>query len=193
MTTDKATTPPLTGAELGIVRDGWMTQEFVNEAFEYVDGDLFWKVRPSSHFSSVAVARSRNTSLAGKKAGTNQGDYISVNFPRPRSLVKLHRIIFLMHHGYLPAEIDHIDGNPFNNRIENLRPVTRSQNMRNTRTRRKTATGVKGVGMKGKRFHAFIKKDKKQIHLGMFATLEEAIAARKLAEKEHYGEYANDR
>lgn len=172
-------------------KNGWMTQAYAEEAFEYADGDLIWKVRPLSHFNNEQGQLAFNSRFAGKKAGTTTHGYVTVHIAN--ALFKAHRIVFLMHHGYMPKEIDHIDGNSLNNRIENLRPVSRSQNMRNTATQKRSRTGIKGVGIKGEKFCAFIKKDKKQIHLGMFDRLEDAAAARKQAEKEHYGEYANDR
>jgi hypothetical protein len=172
-------------------RDGWMTQEYAHEAFEYRDGELFWKVRPLHHFVDEHAQKTFNSIRPGKRAGGVTDGYMEVRMTL--SGVKVHRIVFVMHHGFLPDEVDHIDGNPLNNRIENLRAASRSQNMRNTRTQRRTRTGVKGVSIKGKRFCAFIIKDDRQLHLGMFDTLEQAAAARKQAEREQYGEYANDR
>jgi hypothetical protein len=172
-------------------KDGWMTQQYAHEAFEYVDGELFWKARPLSHFASEPAQRTFNARRPGKKAGTPTDGYMEIRMAK--SGVKVHRIVFVMHHGYLPDEVDHIDGNTMNNRIENLRAANRSQNMHNTRTQRRSKTGVKGVSIKGGKFCAFIKTNKKQIHLGMFDRLEDAAQARKQAEKKYHGEYANDR
>lgn len=174
-------------------RDGWMTQEYAHEAFSYVDGELYWKERPVTHFRNESDQKRFNNFRAGKKAGTIADGYIEVCMPK--SGVKAHRIIFLMHHGYLPDEVDHKDGDTFNNRIDNLRAASRGQNMRNIGLRKDNKTGVKGVAMhkaSGK-FHAFIKTNKKQISLGLFERLEDAAKARKNAEEKYHGEYANAR
>jgi len=54
-------------------------------------------------------------------------------------------LIFLYHHGYLPKFVDHIDGNKKNNRIENLREATKSQNAMNQKVSTRNTSGIKGV------------------------------------------------
>ena len=60
---------------------------------------------------------------------------------------KCHRLIWFLCKGEDPVgfEIDHIDGNPWNNRIENLRKVPRQINVRNAKQRRDNKTGTTGV------------------------------------------------
>lgn len=57
----------------------------------------------------------------------------------------LHRIIFLLAHGYLPEGIDHIDGDRFNNRIENLRAANQSQNCLNRSAHKNNKSGYKNI------------------------------------------------
>ena len=58
---------------------------------------------------------------------------------------KLHRIIFLYHKGYLPDIIDHINGDRYDNRIENLREANTYQNRQNSRIYSTSKSGVKNV------------------------------------------------
>ena len=57
----------------------------------------------------------------------------------------VHQIVYLMHHGFIPKEIDHINGIKSDNRIENLRGVTRSQNFLNRGISVSNSSGVKNV------------------------------------------------
>jgi hypothetical protein len=57
----------------------------------------------------------------------------------------LHRVIFLLINGYLPKGIDHVDGDRFNNRIENLRAATQRENCLNRVTHKSNKTGYKNV------------------------------------------------
>ena len=92
-----------------------LTQRETLEIFEYADGHLFWRVARSSR------------APAGKKAGSlHPSGYIKVgvnghNYP-------IHRLIFLMHHGWLPKNVDHRDLNKLNNRTENLRSAATTKN-----------------------------------------------------------------
>ena len=60
-------------------------------------------------------------------------------------LIAKHRVIFFEHHGWWPDEIDHIDGDRYNNAIENLRAVTHTENTRNAKLRKDSTTKIKGV------------------------------------------------
>jgi hypothetical protein len=110
-----------------------------------------------------------------------------------KRLIKGHRAAWAITYGYFPiGEIDHIDNNPSNNRIENLREVDRSKNQMNTKTPKNNTSGVKGVHYCNpkRKWIANISIDKKKICIGHFASIEEAIKARKQKEKDIHGEYA---
>ena len=88
-----------------------------------------------------------------------------------------HRIVWLWHHGEWPKGcIDHIDRNPLNNRIENLRDVTRSQNKQNQLASKNNKCGIKGVYWHApfKRWRAEIGHCGKQLCIGQFKTIDEA-------------------
>jgi hypothetical protein len=86
----------------------------------------------------------------------------------------VHRIIYLMHHGHMPEFVDHKNGDHLDNRIENLRSATRSENNRNAKLRVDNTSGIKGVGLHRGKWRARINVDNQQIHLGYFETKEEA-------------------
>jgi hypothetical protein len=103
----------------------------------------------------------------------------------------VHRVIWLWTYGYFPeGQIDHIDGNPANNRIVNLRDVSQSENQKNRRVPKNSPLGVMGVRRHGRMFGARILIEGKSKHLGSFDNLEEAIAVRKAFEQD-YGYHEN--
>lgn len=99
----------------------------------------------------------------------------------------------LLHRAILDAEkglfVDHINGNPLDNRRENLRITDHFGNMRN-RKKHRGDHPFKGVRPKGKGFQARIRIGHKQKHLGTFSTQEAAAYAYDAAAIEHYGEFA---
>lgn len=102
---------------------------------------------------------------------------------------KLHRLIM----GAGPGEeVDHINGNPLDNRRSNLRMATSAQNKWNTRRFSNNTSGYRGVSFRKDRgkFRAYINLDNKQRSLGMFHTAEEAARAYDAAAKELFGEFA---
>jgi len=91
------------------------------------------------------------------------------------------------------SHIDHINGDKLDNRRENLRVVTPGRNQVNRhRLNRNNTSGTRGVQRTNQSqrnpWRAQITVDHKNIHLGLFATEQEAIAARRDAELLHYGE-----
>ena len=104
----------------------------------------------------------------------------------------MHRMIFLVHHGYLPEVIDHIDGNQDNNNIKNLRGVTLSQNQFNRKIDKRSTTGVKGVTWckKNQRYVAQIRIHYKEHYVGSFKALEDATKAIIEFREKHHGEFA---
>lgn len=88
-------------------------------------------------------------------------------------------------------DIDHINGIRDDNRIENLRTVTRSINLKNKRKLPENKTGYRGVlRLKGGQFLARVWSDGRQIKLGVFSTAAEAGEARIKAER-NYGYHEN--
>ena len=87
--------------------------------------------------------------------------------------------------------VDHIDGDPLNNCLSNLRWCTHAENMRNRKKHRNNTSGHKGVSfhkVSGK-WRAQIKVDGEKNHLGLYDSPEEAAAAYEEAAKEAFGEY----
>lgn len=95
-----------------------------------------------------------------------------------------HRAAWVVFHGQWPNFIDHINGNKADNRIVNLRAVSRVENQRNLKLMRSNTSGVSGVGvsLNGSRWLARIWDGNKQVSLGVFDTFDEAVAARRAAE-----------
>ena len=86
-------------------------------------------------------------------------------------------------------QIDHINGDKLDNRRENLRSATQSQNSMNSRIKNKT--GYKGVTKTNQKWGAQIKVNGQQIWLGTFNTPEEAHDAYREAAEQYFGEFAN--
>lgn len=106
----------------------------------------------------------------------------------------LHRLVLLYHTGESPEMVDHIDGNPENNRIENLRACTSAQNQYNSARKVTNRSGHKGVVFHPKcprkPWQAKIAKAGRVFSLGYYPTREEAAAAYALGAAEHAGEFA---
>lgn len=106
----------------------------------------------------------------------------------------LHRGVWMWHHGEIPAglDIDHINLDKTDNRIENLRLCTRSQNMANTGSRARTKNpGLpKNVQLMEGKLRALVTKDGKLHYRGPFATVEEAVIAATALRTELHGEFA---
>jgi len=105
-----------------------------------------------------------------------------------------HRIAWLVHYGEYPScHIDHIDGNPGNNSISNLRLAPGNINQRNRSLFKTNKSGCHGVNYhkKDRKWHAKINDNEGNvIHLGCFSVVCDAVKARKLAEIE-YGYHLN--
>jgi len=145
--------------------------------FEYKDGNLVRKVN-------------RRKAKAGDPATYNGGRYMRVRLNGKAE--QAHRIIFLMHHGYLPEVVDHIDGDAFNNRIENLREATQQQNCLNRRLRSDNSCKVPNVFWHkdhGK-YSVQVSVDGKQKHVGYYDNLKAASIVAHEARQKHYGNFA---
>lgn len=106
-----------------------------------------------------------------------------------------HRIAWALHYGeWPPRHIDHKNRNPADNRIENLRLATGTQNSANSGMNRRNKSGVKGVfwnRFRGK-WQAIVGYNGKLILVGSFDRMEDAVVARQKAANEIFGEFANE-
>lgn len=161
--------------------------------YDGLTGQILWKSRPQSMFPSHWSFMRWNERYAGKPAGreTSKGAILMFFKKRP---VLAHRIAFYLLHGYCPEQVDHKDGNPGNNRADNLRAASGSQNCCNRGISARNTSGVKGVSLEKKTglWKAYIKVGGKQTHLGRFPTLEEAAEARRIKAAEAHGEFARE-
>lgn len=147
-------------------------------------GALIWK-----HSDNQRSAW--NGKFAGKAAGYIRNDgYRIINLAG--SYLYAHRIIWAMTMGEWPDQIDHINGDRSDNRLENLRSVSATENNRNLRRRAKSVSGRTGVfwDSVNNRWGASIQVDGRSIWLGRFNTVSEAGAARSAAEA-RYGFHQN--
>jgi hypothetical protein len=152
--------------------------------YEPETGKLYWLERPLEMFSDEWLGKSWNTRFAGREALTADNGhgypFGTVNYNR----LKAHRVIWAMVHGEWPkGEIDHINGQRDDNRLVNLRCVTRAENARNRARMKRNTSGRTGVYWQGRcgKWVASINGT----YLGIFERFEDAVAARERAEIEH--------
>ena len=127
----------------------------------------------------------RGSQQAGTEAGCiNSRGYLQIS--TNKKIYLAHRLAWLYVYGYMPENyLDHIDRDPNNNRIENLREVSHSCNLRNCDNRADNTSGVKGVRWVrpiGK-WVATITADQRRIWLGQYADYADAACARLAAEQ----------
>jgi hypothetical protein len=157
--------------------DQILTQDYLKQLFDYKDGYLYWKVDRG------------NNRLIGKKAGvkTKTGyRKICVNSTRHPA----HRLIFLYHHGYLPFEVDHIEG--LSNCIENLRAATHAENMRNCKISKDNTSGFKNVSWHkaSQKWRVTVQINNKPLNLGVFNDIELADLVAQEARDKYHGKFA---
>ena len=156
-------------------------------------GKLHWKHRSPSFFKTEANANAWNARYAGKEAftskdgnGYHNGCIFSVS-------THAHIVVWAIHYGEYPASVvDHADGDPSNNKINNLRLATRQENNRNRRPSRGSSSRYLGVMWRPAKgfWEAAIRFDGKQHFLGYFRDEWEAAQAYNRAASEKFGEFA---
>jgi hypothetical protein len=153
----------------------------IEELREYLDyepqtGVLRWK-------------KSCGCVKAGAIAGSTQGNgYSAIRINKVKVLA--HRAAFALHHGRWPHPCcDHIDGDVLNNRADNLRECSLSNNQHNSRLRKDNSTGVKGVGKNGGGYLARVGLNGRA-YTKRFRHLEDAAAWVKQAREQLHGEFA---
>jgi hypothetical protein len=158
-----------------------LTKEQALELFEYSDGNLIRK--------KVTIPKMKVGEVAGFINKTT--GYVSVKIYG--KAYKVHQIVYLMHHGFIPKEIDHINGNRADNRIENLREVTRTQNRMNSKMPKTNTSGIKNVHWKKqhKKWEVILIINGKRKDFGRYADLELAELVAIEARNKYHGKYAN--
>ncbi len=152
-------------------------------------GKLFWLHRsidlyPGDKKTSEALVQTWNAAFAGKEAFTatnNQGYNVGRIFDRG---YLAHQIIFAIVEGRFAEFIDHVSGDRADNRWINLREATRAENQRNMKIPSHNTSGIMGVSQRHNgKWRAQIHIGGKGYHLGLYSTKEDAITARRAAEK----------
>jgi hypothetical protein len=147
-----------------------LTQDRLHHLFTYQDGSLV-----------------RRVSIKGYHAGTVTGKMTEKGYVTAMvdgKHYRLHHLVWMYHHGYFEKELDHINRDRTDNRIENLRPCNHSQNLGNSRPRRNGYKGVSLCKCTG-RWRAQLKG-----HIGRFDTEEEAALAYNAAALAYFGDFA---
>lgn len=148
-------------------------------------GKLFWRWRDD-------VPKSWNTKWAGKEALTaDDGEgYSAGKIFKHR--FRAHRVIWAIVYGHWPEQsVDHINGLRSDNRIENLRKATLSENQWNKSASKRNTSGFKGVtwhSVTGK-WQARVSKHGDTKYLGLFTNVDDAAAAYSAAASKMHGEF----
>ena len=163
-------------------------------SYDPVTGVFRWLPRPVRP-EFLRTDRGFNTRCAGKIAGCDNGKgYLVIEIDAVG--YKAHRLAWLYMTGRWPKDqIDHKNRRRSDNRIENLREATVTENDINGARPHRRVAPYRGLGFNrqntNKPWNAKIAVNKKRISLGYFATPEEAHAAYCAAAKKHHGEFAS--
>lgn len=160
-----------------------LNQEYVKLLFDYKDGFLYWKVQKGTMIKIGQRAAHLQKMKSGNRY-TVRIDYKSYYCSR---------IIFLWHKGYLPEFVDHTDRDKLNDKINNLRASTKSQNCQNKSSHKNSASKYLGVHQNNShtKWKACIYVNGKNMHLGTFETDVLAALAYNEAAKKYHGEFAS--
>ena len=148
-------------------------------------GEFRWRKRSGSGRSNAGW----NARYVGKVAGSlNQTGYRQIKIDGRMHCA--HKLAWLWGTGEWPSgELDHINRCRDDNRVENLRPATRSQNCSNTKLHKSNTTGFRGVCAHRGRWEASIGRDGKRYYLGAFRDKADAAAAYDRAARAVHGDF----
>jgi hypothetical protein len=159
-----------------------LEQKRALELFEYRDGKIYCKSKTS--------IKSNKTKIGQEVGNLTGSQYLRTKIDYKEYFV--HKIIFLMHHGYIPQIVDHIDGNRLNNNISNLRAVNLSQNQHNRGIDRRNKSGAKNVYFckRTNKWAVVLSIKNKSIFFGRFDDIELADLVATEGRVKYHGEYA---
>lgn len=150
-------------------------KEYLNSILYYCDGRLYAKV-------------TRGNVKAGKLLGNDHGGYKRLCILGVHYLV--HRVIWKMHHGYDAINIDHINNDRSDNRIENFKEITHKDNSRKQIMPINNSSGFIGVSLvkTSNKYKSMIRVDGKDIVIGTFSDINEAATAYNDAARKYHGD-----
>jgi hypothetical protein len=166
-----------------------ITQAELKAKFDYRDdGQLVRKVSvmgPSGRIGSTIGFVLRDTTRPDKQG------YLATKIHGHHYCV--HKLIWLWHYGEIPDQLDHINRDSLDNRIENLRPATASQNTMNRKLFSNNRSGCRGVSWNKRqnKWFAYVDVNKRRKNLGYFQDLELADLVATEARDLYHGEFAN--
>lgn len=159
-----------------------MTPDEVRHVFSYLPtGHLVWR------------ERRRGVSAGGVAGAFDARGYLQIEVDG--KVYKAHRLIWLWHGHPLPPEIDHVNCDKADNRIENLRAASKAENMRNAKLSGRNKSGVKGVYFESctGKWRVSLMVDRKTLRFGRFDDLELAALVIAEARAKHHGAFARHR
>jgi len=160
---------------MAVTKEKPLTREYLAERLQIIpeQGKFIWASCPRKDF------------LVGTEAGVkNAYGYRVIKIDQVR--YRASHLMILWQTGSLPTEeVDHINGDPFDDRAENLRCVSRVENSKNLKLYSKNKHGAPGIRHRGGLYSVKVGSGKNETSVGSFKTLEEAKVARFWAEKQH--------
>ncbi len=170
--------------------------DFLNKILRYDNdtGMVYWKERDESITPNTSALKKWNTIYSYTEAGwKNKKGYITIGVKHDietnGKLIKLlcHRVVFALVNGRWPETLlDHRNGNPSDNRINNLEESNHSKNAKNSKPYGQS--GYKNIQYDSRgdgKWRVRIRVNGKEVHIGNYKRLEDAIEARDIAYREH--------
>jgi hypothetical protein len=149
------------------------------DMLEYKNGELYWT-------SNASVK------MRGKLAGSlNNRGYRKIEINGKK--YGAHQIVFALHNGYIPEVLDHINNNPSDNRIENLRAATKSENGYNRKQILSNTSGAKNVSYRQdtNKWRVDIRIDGKPFCFGSYDDFDLADLVATEARNKYHGQFKN--
>jgi hypothetical protein len=155
-----------------------LNKEYLEKILRYEDGKLFWKEPKLGRNLNKEAGCILNNGY--KVIGINGKNYLN------------HRVIFMMHHGFFPKLIDHIDRNTLNNKIENLRQATKSQNGFNTKIHIDNKAGHKNINFVSRinKYQVQLMVNGKKMHFGTYFDIDVAKFVAETMRYKYHGKFS---